>query len=149
MASAPTNRGRVRRPPDWEPELPRIAPAELVLRWLASAIALLVASQIISAGHIAGFGDAVAVAAILAVLNAVLSPLLAALRIPFIALAGFFLVLLLDAGMLMLAARIAPGAHPGRQLRLGDRLRARRRGGEHGLQRDLRRRRRRRVLACG
>ncbi len=94
--------------PRWEPELPRIRASELFLRWLVSAIALLVASSIISQVNIERFADAVAVAAIIAVLNAVLSPLLAALRIPFIALVGFVLVLLLDAGMLMLAAWIAP-----------------------------------------
>jgi uncharacterized membrane protein YvlD (DUF360 family) len=78
------------------------------LRWLVSAVSLLVASGIVSQVRIASFRDAVVVAAILALLNAVLSPLVAALRIPFVALAGFFLVLLLDAGMLMLAAQIAP-----------------------------------------
>jgi uncharacterized membrane protein YvlD (DUF360 family) len=94
--------------PVWEPELPRIRVDELILRWLTSAIALLVASWIVSPVHIAHFGEAVAVAAVIGVLNALLSPLLAALRIPFVALAGFVLVLLLDAAMLMLAARILP-----------------------------------------
>ncbi len=88
--------------------MPRIRATELIFRWLASAIALLVASSIISEVHIDRFADAVLVAAIIAVLNAVLSPVLAALRIPFVALVGFLLVLVLDAGMLMLAARIAP-----------------------------------------
>jgi uncharacterized membrane protein YvlD (DUF360 family) len=78
------------------------------LRWLVSAVSLLVASEIVSQVRITPFRDAVVVAAILALLNALLSPLIAALRIPFVALAGFFLVLLLDAGMLMLAAEIAP-----------------------------------------
>jgi uncharacterized membrane protein YvlD (DUF360 family) len=95
--------------PEWRPELPRIRPAELVLRWLGSAIALLIATEVIPHVHIARFGDAVVVAAILALLNALISPLLAALRIPYVALVGFALVLLLDAAMLMLAARIAPG----------------------------------------
>ncbi len=88
--------------------MPRIRATELILRWLVSAIALLAASWIVPEVHIGTFGDAVTVAAILALLNAVLSPVLAALRLPFIALAGFLLVLLLDAGMLMLAALIAP-----------------------------------------
>ena len=49
------------------------------------------------------------VAAILAVLNAVLPPVVAALRLPFTVAIGFLLVLALDAAMLLLAADIAPG----------------------------------------
>jgi uncharacterized membrane protein YvlD (DUF360 family) len=75
---------------------------------LVSALALLVASGIVSQVRISAFRDALVVAVVLALLNAFLSPLLAALRIPFVALVGFLLVLLLDAGMLMLAARLAP-----------------------------------------
>ena len=47
-------------------------------------------------------------AAVVAVLNAVLPPLVAALRLPLTALLGFLLVLSLDAAMLLLAADIAP-----------------------------------------
>jgi Type I phosphodiesterase / nucleotide pyrophosphatase/Mycobacterial 4 TMS phage holin, superfamily IV len=43
------------------------------------------------------------------VLNALLPPLVAALRLPFTALLGFFGVLFLDAGMLLLAGRISSG----------------------------------------
>ena len=55
-----------------------------------------------------GFGGAVVVAAIVAVLNAVLPPVIAALRLPFTVAIGFLLVLALDAAMLLLAADIAP-----------------------------------------
>jgi uncharacterized membrane protein YvlD (DUF360 family) len=55
------------------------------------------------------FRAALATAAALAVLNAVLPPLVAALRLPFTALLGFFLVLFLDAGMLLLADRVGSG----------------------------------------
>ena len=44
-----------------------------------------------------------------AVLNAVLPPLVAALRLPLTALLGFVLVLAVDAAMLLLAADVAPG----------------------------------------
>ncbi len=47
-------------------------------------------------------------AAVVAVLNAVLPPLVAALRLPLTALIGFLLVLGLDAAMLLLAADVAP-----------------------------------------
>jgi uncharacterized membrane protein YvlD (DUF360 family) len=52
---------------------------------------------------------ALAAAAVIAALNAVLSPLVAALRLPFTALLGFFAVLFADAGMLLLADRVATG----------------------------------------
>ena len=48
-------------------------------------------------------------AAVVALLNAVLPPLVAALRLPLTALIGFVLVLAVDAGMLLLAADVAPG----------------------------------------
>ena len=53
---------------------------------------------------IVGYGGALAVAAVVAVLNAVLPPLLAALRLPFMLALGFVLVLILDALVLKLAS---------------------------------------------
>jgi uncharacterized membrane protein YvlD (DUF360 family) len=87
---------------------PRLRPVRLLAGWLASALALLLAAGIVEGAEIRGFGGAVMVAAIVAVLNAVLPPLVAALRLPFMAALGFLLVLALDAAMLMLAADIAP-----------------------------------------
>jgi uncharacterized membrane protein YvlD (DUF360 family) len=52
----------------------------------------------------------VLVAAIVAALNAVLPPIVAALRLPFTVAAGFLLVLALDAAMLLIAADITPEA---------------------------------------
>ena len=76
--------------------------------WLASALALLLAAGLVGGAEVRGFGGAVAVAAIVAVLNALLPPLVAALRLPFTVAIGFVLVLGLDAAMLLLAAEIAP-----------------------------------------
>jgi uncharacterized membrane protein YvlD (DUF360 family) len=95
-------------PPAWSPARPRLRPLRLVLAWLASALALLLAAGLVGGADIRGFGGAVAVAAIVAVLNAVLPPLLAALRLPFTVGLGFLLLLALDAAMLLLAAEIAP-----------------------------------------
>ena len=52
-------------------------------------------------------GGAFLVAAVIAILNAVLPPIVAALRLPFTILFGFFAVLFLDAAALMLADDIA------------------------------------------
>jgi uncharacterized membrane protein YvlD (DUF360 family) len=95
-------------PPAWRPELPRLHPGRLAAAWLASALALLLAAGIVPGADVRSFGGAVVVAAIVAVLNAVLPPLVAALRLPFTVAIGFVLVLLLDAAMLLLAAGLAP-----------------------------------------
>ena len=94
----------------WRPVRPRLRPMRLVLAWLASAVALLVAAGLVPGAEVRGFGGAVVVAAVVAVLNAILPPLVAALRLPFTVAAGFLLVLALDAGLLLLAADVAPGA---------------------------------------
>jgi len=80
----------------------------LVAAWLASALALLIATEVVAGAEVTGIGGAFIVVAVVAVLNAVLPPLVAALRLPFTAIAGFLLVLALDAAMLLIAADIAP-----------------------------------------
>jgi uncharacterized membrane protein YvlD (DUF360 family) len=92
----------------WTPERPRLHLLRLTAAWLVSALALLLAAGVVPGADVRGFGGAVAVAAVVAVLNALLPPLIAALRLPFTLLAGFVLVLALDAAMLLLAADIAP-----------------------------------------
>jgi uncharacterized membrane protein YvlD (DUF360 family) len=87
---------------------PRLRPVRLVAAWLASALALLFATAVIEGAEVKGIGGAFIVVALVAVLNAVLPPLVAALRLPFTAVAGFLLVLALDAAMLLIVADIAP-----------------------------------------
>jgi uncharacterized membrane protein YvlD (DUF360 family) len=91
-------------------ERPRIRPLRVAVSWFLSAGALLFAAWVVPGVAIQGWGSALLAAAVIAVLNAVLPPLLAALRLPFTLLLGLVLVLLLDAAMFMLAARIAPDA---------------------------------------
>ena len=95
-------------PVKWRPERPRLRPLRLLAAWLVSALAILVAAGLVPGADVRGFGGAVVVAAIVAVLNAVLPPVVAARRLPFTVALGFVLVLVLDAAMLLLAADIAP-----------------------------------------
>jgi uncharacterized membrane protein YvlD (DUF360 family) len=95
--------------PRWTPEQPRFSAGELVLAWLLGAGSLFVAALLLPGSHISSFGVALAAAALIAVLNAFLPPLVAALRLPFTALLGFFAILFVDAGMLLLADRVAAG----------------------------------------
>jgi uncharacterized membrane protein YvlD (DUF360 family) len=92
----------------WSPKLPPIRPVRLAAAWLASALAVLLAALVVPGAEVRNFGGAVAVAAIVAVFNAVLPPLVAAVRLPFTVAIGFLLVLALDAAILLLAADLAP-----------------------------------------
>ncbi|HKH31585.1 MAG TPA: phage holin family protein, partial [Gaiellaceae bacterium] len=78
--------------------------------WLLSAVALFVAAAIVPGVSIDGFWGAVLATAVIAVLNAVLPPVLAALRLPFTLVLGLLLVLVLDAAMFMLASDIVPNS---------------------------------------
>jgi uncharacterized membrane protein YvlD (DUF360 family) len=95
-------------PLEWRPERQRFRVWRLIAVWLASAVALLLAAGIVPGAHVRGFGGAVVVAAIVGILNALLPPIVAALRLPFTLAIGFVLVLALDAAMLLWAADIAP-----------------------------------------
>jgi uncharacterized membrane protein YvlD (DUF360 family) len=92
----------------WRPARPRLRPLRLAVAWLASALALLAAAGLVPGADVRSFWGAVGVAAIVAVLNALLPPVVAALRLPFTVAVGFLLVLGLDAAMLLIAADIAP-----------------------------------------
>ncbi len=94
----------------WQPARPRFRPVRLVLSWLIAALGLLGAAWILPGVEVKSFGGALLVALVVGTLNALLPPLVAALRLPFTLVAGFVLVLALDAVMLMLASDIVPGA---------------------------------------
>ena len=91
----------------WSPQAPRIHPLTVVLRWLVAATSVMVAAAALPGVSVGSFGDAVVAAALIALLNAVLPPLVAALRLPFTLLTGFVAILLLDALILLLVSDIA------------------------------------------
>jgi uncharacterized membrane protein YvlD (DUF360 family) len=88
----------------WQPERLRFKWYRLLLSWALTAMALWIAAAILPGVHIAGVWGALAVAAVVAALNAVLPPILAALRLPFMVALGFILVLALNAFVLKLAS---------------------------------------------
>ena len=90
----------------WAPERPRLHPWRLLLAWLIAAPSLLFAAWVVPGVRIPDFWSAIGIAAVVAVVNAVLPPLIAAARLPFTILADFLLVLLVDAGALYVAAGI-------------------------------------------
>ena len=96
--------------PTWTPERPRIRPLRLVVTWLVSAISLFVAAEIVPHVSVTGFLGAVVATLLIAILNAALPPIIAALRLPFALVTGFLLILVIDAAMLWAASEIAPDA---------------------------------------
>ena len=90
----------------WHPERPRFKPIRLLLSWALTGASLWIAAAILPGVDIAGAGGALLVAAVVAVLNAVLPPVLAALRLPFMIGLGFLLVLVLNAFVLKLASDV-------------------------------------------
>ena len=86
----------------WQPERPRLRVFPLVVSWLAMGIALMVAAGILPGVSIDNYWGALLVAAIVAALNAIIPPILAALRLPLTLVSGFLLVLLADAAILVL-----------------------------------------------
>ena len=96
--------------PVWKPERPRFRPFRLLLSWLVAAASLLVAAYLVPGVAVHGFAGAVVASLLIAVLNAIVPPIVAALRIPFMALLGFFVVLVVDAAMLQLTSEIRPDA---------------------------------------
>src|SRR5262249_26900676 len=97
-------------PVAWKPAKPRFKPVPVVISWLLSAAALFVAAWIVPGVSVEGFLGAVVAALLIGILNAVLPPVIAALRLPFTAALGFLLVLAADAGMLYVVSEVAPGA---------------------------------------
>jgi uncharacterized membrane protein YvlD (DUF360 family) len=95
--------------PVWGPKRPQIRPLRLLVSWCVSAASLLVAAWIVPGAEIRNFWSALLAAAVIGALNAVLPPVIAALRLPLMLVTGLLLILILDALMLLAADRITDG----------------------------------------
>ena len=93
----------------WRPERPRLRLFPLVIHWLGTGIALMVAAGLLPGVDIESFLGALVVAVIVAALNAVIPPVLAALKLPLTLVLGFLLVLIADALILLIAAEVTDG----------------------------------------
>jgi uncharacterized membrane protein YvlD (DUF360 family) len=92
----------------WEPSAPRLRPLRLAVAWMVTAASVYVAAGLIPGVRLDRPGAAFAVAAVIGILNAVLPPVVAALRLPFMLAVGFISVLFLDALMLLAADALLP-----------------------------------------
>jgi uncharacterized membrane protein YvlD (DUF360 family) len=92
----------------WEPQPPKLRPFSLLVAWAISAASVYLAAWLVAGVEVERPGAAFVVAAAIAAINAVVPPLIAALRLPFTLVAGFLLVLLADAAALVAADEIFP-----------------------------------------
>ena len=95
-------------PVKWEPATPRLGLVRTIVSWVVAAASVAVAAWLVPGVALEATGSAFAVAAVIAVFNAVLPPVLAALRLPFMLALGFVLVLVADALILRLAHALLP-----------------------------------------
>jgi uncharacterized membrane protein YvlD (DUF360 family) len=95
----------------WRPERPRFKPTRLLLAWLLTAAALWFAAAILPGVDVENTGGAFLMALVVASLNAVLPPILAALRLPFTVALGFVLVLVLNAVLLTAGSNLVDGTY--------------------------------------
>ena len=95
--------------PTWEPQIPRLRPARLVLTWLVATASLIFAAWIVPGSDVKSFWGALVAAAVIGILNAILPPIIAALRLPFMLVLGLLLILVLDALMLLVADTVTDG----------------------------------------
>jgi len=90
----------------WQPERIRFRPLQLIVSWILAALALGLAAAILPGVDIADWSGAFVVAAVVAALNAVIPPLVAAIRLPLTLALGFLISLALSALVLESAADI-------------------------------------------
>ena len=81
----------------------------MLLAWLVSAVAILLAAAILPGLDVDGFWGALGVALLIAVVNAIVPPVIAALRLPYTVALAFLLVLAADALALLLVGRVDGG----------------------------------------
>jgi uncharacterized membrane protein YvlD (DUF360 family) len=90
----------------WRPERIKLRPLRLLVSWVITAASLTIVAGILPGVDIADFRGALLVALIIGALNAVLPPILAALRLPLTLVFGFLIALVLSALLLRFAADV-------------------------------------------
>ena len=89
---------------------PKLKPLRLLVSWLVAAASLFVAAGIVPHVEVKSFLGALVTSLVIAILNALIPPLVAAVRLPFTLVLGFLLVLILDALMLLAASAVTDNA---------------------------------------
>jgi uncharacterized membrane protein YvlD (DUF360 family) len=93
---------------DWRPARLRLSVPRVLVAWVIGGLSVYVAAALVPGVGLEHEGGAALVAAVIAAFNAVVPPIVAALRLPWTFLAGFLLVLVVDALALTAAADLVP-----------------------------------------
>lgn len=83
----------------------------LLARWLVTTLAILAVSYLLPGVEVEGLGSALAVAAVLGVLNFVVKPVLVLLTLPITIVSLGFFLLVINALVFELAASVVRGVH--------------------------------------
>ena len=78
-------------------------------RWLVTALIILMVPHLVSGVHVAGFGTALAVAFILALLNVLIRPLLILITLPLTVMTLGFFILIINALLFQFAGGLVSG----------------------------------------
>jgi uncharacterized membrane protein YvlD (DUF360 family) len=82
----------------------------LILSLLVNAVSIYIAAAILPGFDLGSFWESIPAALLIAALNAVLSPLVSAIRLPYTVATSFLLLLVLDAALLLILDEISDGA---------------------------------------
>jgi uncharacterized membrane protein YvlD (DUF360 family) len=91
-------------PPTWVVRRPELRIRSLLVGWILAVTGLLTAAVLLPGLRIDGLLGAFGVVAVIGIVNALIVPVVARIRLPFTILSGFLLVLILDAAVLWGAA---------------------------------------------
>jgi uncharacterized membrane protein YvlD (DUF360 family) len=92
----------------WIVERPRLRVRTVLQGWTLAVAGLVAAAVVLPGLRVDGLVGAFGVAAVVGILNALVVPAIARIRLPFTVLTGFVLVLVLDAVVLWLASDLVP-----------------------------------------
>ena len=81
---------------------------KLVFNWLLSAIAIMIAAYILPGVSVSGFVTALVLAVVLGAINLLVRPVLLVLTLPITVLTLGLFTLVINAGLIMLAAMVVP-----------------------------------------
>lgn len=81
----------------------------ILINWIVSALAILVASYILQGVHVDSFGVAFVVAVVLGIINAVIKPILIILTLPINILTLGLFTFIINGLIIILTAKLVPG----------------------------------------
>lgn len=82
---------------------------KILIRWVINALALYATAWLLDGVHVSGFGAALVAAAILAIVNVVIRPILILLTLPVNILTLGLFTFVINGGMLLLVSRVVRG----------------------------------------